>query len=241
MMKVTFSFLLIGTIILSGCVTDISNDSAQRPLCDNKINELFKIRNDYKYGKVIPQYEKDRALELCNSIENNDCKEECFFALVSVGISDDISFCEFSHDKIQKERCYVDIALRTDNISICNKVTTIFDWGYEKSNMTRCYHFNDLSDDSKMVEEYKLCADLTPKSVCRLKFANDYEDCDELFEEDEILDYCYMNFFGWSDFTHPDYEYYKSFECNNFHTENGKEFCEKSKKEEYQVNCCSSP
>lgn len=157
---------------------------------------------------------------------------------VRLGISDNVEFCDFGIDKSQRDQCYLNVAIRTHNPSISDKKTLSF-WLIEEELFDWCYTLHDKENNNTPIEGHTLCAQSTPISYCKLKVAKDFDECDSFLEKDDERDFCYMGFVGIEDVSNPNYETYKSFDCNKFNTVIGKQFCEDSKIEEYSVGCCS--
>lgn len=99
------------------CYIDIAETTRNESFC-NKITELDS--KDYCYYKVA---EHSNNGSLCETIQGLKWKNTCYYHTASG--KKEISWCDKIKNNLElKGGCYADIAVRTNNELLCNKITT---------------------------------------------------------------------------------------------------------------------
>ncbi|MBN1645483.1 hypothetical protein JW868_00415 [Candidatus Woesearchaeota archaeon] len=224
-------FLLIFVLLFTGCSSKETKESASS-FCS-------------EHWVVYSQAVSENNPSLCNNILDKECKNECLY---NYGYeTGNKEYCQHGinplmpEDVSKIEFCLINSALINKDISFCKEYGfDVNGFGYinyraEEGKMI-CY--NDRLENGKLDTHNKFCAEINPSTYCLYGFIDEeYTDCDTLEVSDYLKDACYLKFV--QRFTDPQYPEFTGnlpFDCGEFKTQEGKEFCLTLKQEGYRIS-----
>ena len=111
---------------------------------------------DYNYFKEWCTTDSTKDFSICRSLKNgtlywdeaklNDCKDMCLGAVTS-----DVNYCEKINEESVKPYCYKDVAVKKNDLSICDKIES-----NDNSNKDECYMRIAIKrEDNSLCDELK--------------------------------------------------------------------------------------